>query len=282
MNRLQQYILRHFSFYFFSIFTPLFLIASMVILIQIAGFFLGHDKPARTLMIFGFLGIARDEFDFENGYSQDKTHTYTTAGDKTVKHIVESTYSGYSSECEEDIQIRYQSPSATLTFSDESPVLGDVITVANSTLDNYSTVTTIKYFFDGNLIAENTELEYSYDVELDTVGDHVARIEIYWNDYYEDKVIIVEKTLEMANIPPEIELTIDDSQSDEGIYVANVTASDPDGEIDNIPVVAVSAKISAEEEAELLDMGFFDFIPKPIHPIRLLARVRRALRQFEK
>jgi len=28
-----------------------------VILIQIAGFFLGHDKPARTLMIFGFLGI---------------------------------------------------------------------------------------------------------------------------------------------------------------------------------------------------------------------------------
>jgi len=36
MNRLQQYILRHFSFYFFSIFTPLFLIASMVILIQIA------------------------------------------------------------------------------------------------------------------------------------------------------------------------------------------------------------------------------------------------------
>jgi len=54
------------------------------------------------------------------------------------------------------------------------------------------------------------------------------------------------------------------------------------GEIDNIPVIAVSAKISAEEEAELLDMGFFDFIPKPIHPIRLLARVRRALRQFEK
>ncbi len=54
------------------------------------------------------------------------------------------------------------------------------------------------------------------------------------------------------------------------------------GEIDNIPVIAVSAKTSVEEEAELLDMGFFDFIAKPIHPIRLVARVRRALRQFEK
>ena len=29
-----------------------------VILIQIAGFFMGHDKPARTLMIFGVLGMA--------------------------------------------------------------------------------------------------------------------------------------------------------------------------------------------------------------------------------
>ncbi len=51
------------------------------------------------------------------------------------------------------------------------------------------------------------------------------------------------------------------------------------GEIDNVPVIALSAKTSAEEEYNLLEMGFFDFIPKPISPIRLLARVRRALRQ---
>ena len=37
--------------------TPLYAYAG-VILIQIAGFFLGQDRPAKTLMIFGMLGMA--------------------------------------------------------------------------------------------------------------------------------------------------------------------------------------------------------------------------------
>ncbi len=46
----------------------------------------------------------------------------------------------------------------------------------------------------------------------------------------------------------------------------------------DIPVIVLSAKAAAEEEYRLLEMGFFDFIPKPINPIRLVARVRRAMR----
>ena len=46
----------------------------------------------------------------------------------------------------------------------------------------------------------------------------------------------------------------------------------------DIPVIALSAKSAPEEEAKLLDLGLFDFIPKPINPVRLTARVRRALR----
>lgn len=45
-----------------------------------------------------------------------------------------------------------------------------------------------------------------------------------------------------------------------------------------IPVIALSSKSAPEEEAKLLDMGYFDFIPKPINPVRLTARVKRALR----
>lgn len=53
------------------------------------------------------------------------------------------------------------------------------------------------------------------------------------------------------------------------------------GEIDNIPIIALSAKTSAEEEYKLLEMGFFDFIAKPINPTRLLARVKRALGEHD-
>lgn len=45
-----------------------------------------------------------------------------------------------------------------------------------------------------------------------------------------------------------------------------------------IPVIALSAKADAEEEARLLGMGYFDFIAKPINSTRILARVKRALK----
>lgn len=45
-----------------------------------------------------------------------------------------------------------------------------------------------------------------------------------------------------------------------------------------IPVVALTSKAMAEEEAKLLDQGYFDFIAKPVNAVRLAARVRKALR----
>ena len=48
--------------------------------------------------------------------------------------------------------------------------------------------------------------------------------------------------------------------------------------IKHIPVNALSSKSTAEEESKLLEMGYFDFIAKPINPVRLVARVRHALR----
>jgi DNA-binding response OmpR family regulator len=48
--------------------------------------------------------------------------------------------------------------------------------------------------------------------------------------------------------------------------------------IKHIPVIALSSRSTAEEEAKLLEMGYFDFIAKPINPIRLVARARHALR----
>jgi DNA-binding response OmpR family regulator len=42
-------------------------------------------------------------------------------------------------------------------------------------------------------------------------------------------------------------------------------------------MIALSSKSTAEEEAKLLDVGYHDFIAKPINPLRLVARVKRAL-----
>jgi CheY-like chemotaxis protein len=44
------------------------------------------------------------------------------------------------------------------------------------------------------------------------------------------------------------------------------------------PVIALSSFARAEEEAMLLRLGYFDFATKPVSPVRLLARIERALR----
>lgn len=47
---------------------------------------------------------------------------------------------------------------------------------------------------------------------------------------------------------------------------------------ETIPVIAYSNRSTAKEEAQLLDLGFIDFISKPVNAVRLVARIKRALR----
>ena len=43
-----------------------------------------------------------------------------------------------------------------------------------------------------------------------------------------------------------------------------------------VPVILISSWMSAEEEAAAFEIGFFDFIPKPLNALTLLTRVKRA------
>jgi CheY-like chemotaxis protein len=45
-----------------------------------------------------------------------------------------------------------------------------------------------------------------------------------------------------------------------------------------IPVIALASLATAEREAMLLRLGYFDFLAKPVNPVRLLARIGGALR----
>jgi CheY-like chemotaxis protein len=49
-------------------------------------------------------------------------------------------------------------------------------------------------------------------------------------------------------------------------------------EIQSVPVILMSDKLTPEEEMKVFEMGFFDYIPKPINSITLISRVKRAFR----
>jgi CheY-like chemotaxis protein len=50
----------------------------------------------------------------------------------------------------------------------------------------------------------------------------------------------------------------------------------------DIPVIMLTSKATSEEEQKALEFGFIDFIPKPVQPVRVLARVKRALELTKK
>lgn len=52
-------------------------------------------------------------------------------------------------------------------------------------------------------------------------------------------------------------------------------------ELRAIPVILISDKMTDEDEARIFRMGFFDYIPKPIKEITLIARIERALGRRE-
>jgi len=62
----------------------------------------------------------------------------------------------------------------------------------------------------------------------------------------------------------------------DGIELLKSLQENPD--LSDIPVIVHTSKSSAEDEYKLLEMGFYDFIAKPINPVRLQARVKRAMR----
>ena len=43
-----------------------------------------------------------------------------------------------------------------------------------------------------------------------------------------------------------------------------------------IPLILVTAKSGSEDEQRALEAGFLDFIPKPVQPVRVVSRVKRA------
>lgn len=45
---------------------------------------------------------------------------------------------------------------------------------------------------------------------------------------------------------------------------------------DSIPIILLTSKASGEDEQKALEAGFLDFIPKPVQPIRVVSRVKRA------
>ena len=66
----------------------------------------------------------------------------------------------------------------------------------------------------------------------------------------------------------------------DGFAFLNSIKAIPD--LQSIPVLLMSDKLTPREEMRVFDTGFFDFIPKPINMITLVSRVKRAFSLYDR
>jgi hypothetical protein len=173
-----------------------------------------HDDYYFGQTIFDSVGGLTHVYDWDDGsgYVSSNSNSYSNIGDYSVKHKTINQY-GLESICTKDIRLKYNQPSGYFTYSDNTPNLGDTLTVYNNITDNDTTITELRHYFDGILKDTNTVLNYSYQHYLDVVKDYSVQTQVYWNDGWEQQSFNINDTVEISNIAPTVDISINNSDN---------------------------------------------------------------------
>jgi len=198
-------------------------------------------------VIFDSIGNLNIQFDFDegDGYEDTNKHTYSAIGDYTAKHKVVNGYD-LESVCERDIRLKYNTPIGCLTFdpdgygSGDELSKGDTVDVTACITDEDSRITDIEYHWiikdrdSGDVIRDttvdnNTQLDYSYNVELLELHDTYGYQYISWNDGFDDRTVTKKRELQVKNILPEVSISKVDLSAKEKRF--EQVSTDADGEV---------------------------------------------------
>ena len=189
------------------------------------------------------LGIVSKEYDWTNDdvFVTDNTHTFTAISSSPTNDTpVEIKVTNKKGQVVTDIlaiQIRYNSPIPDVTWSPENPSVTDTFTITGNIQDPDGRITNIAYKFDGELVANTTDPNYSWTQDLGTEYQetHTVNSDVSWNDGFSDLFIEHQETIYMTNLAPTFDLVYevigDPENNDLKFTAANLT--DPDGD-DNL------------------------------------------------
>ncbi len=106
----------------------------------------------------------------------------------------------------------------------------------------------------------------------DTLGKVGYRVVTAQDGMEAYKAVIIEK--------PQVIITDKEMPKLDGYGLFDSLKNIPETRI--IPVILITSRMNAEEEAKAFDKGFFDFINKPVKDATLLTRVKRAFQYYDR
>jgi hypothetical protein len=191
------------------------------------------------------IGIDTKEYDWtenDNFVLDDEDYIYSyispsTPGYNEVEVRV-TNLKGMSVNDKLYVQIRYNVPTPDLEWSPASPSVNDTTTINGAIVDTDSRITSIKYYFDSNLVSANTNVDYSWVQDFGSLYQalHNTSVEIFWNDGFEDKALTYDENIPMTNLPPVFTLREEElgaAEENRSKYHID-TPSDPDGDYEKL------------------------------------------------
>lgn len=170
------------------------------------------------------VGIDTVEYDWEDGFTTDNTHSYTEIGEYTVVLRV-TNKCGLDVEVNKSVTIKYNQPTVELSNDPVNPKKNEDTTITVTTTDTDSTIVSQTYYIDDT---ETTELTHAFE----EVVTHEFRVVTVWNDGYDDQQMETILLIEMENVGPEVDLTY--IVGEDGLHTMNTEIVLGDAEIETI------------------------------------------------
>ena len=162
---------------------------------------------------------------------------------------------GSTQECGgKTVRSTFQPPVPCISFTPDSPIVGEPITVTSCTLDPQQTITGIVHEFNGTIIDSNLIKDYVYTSSIDSFQSTVViRQTVTWFDGIETKTSVVTETIVLSNQPP-VGLHTQVDETDDR-YSFTPTYTDPDGTVDAVRWKILYKLPFKDSYTEVLDTG---------------------------
>lgn len=164
-----------------------------------------QDRIIEDTVIFPFLTVTLEQVDFEDGFANDLTHSYSTMGERTVTARFASAY-GKEAQCEKTIFAVYPPPTGEISITNEPLKTFDTAIIETLIQDPNSTVESIEYFVDETFIEDGTALANTYECKVMGIGTYTAHYLITWDNGQTASTLDVSTMFEVENTPPTIQL----------------------------------------------------------------------------